>query len=37
MLVHVLALKVDGDYWFNVLLAPLTHHAVPSIHGRVIL
>ena len=35
MLVHVLTLKVDYDNSLRAILVLFTHHAVPSVHGRV--
>jgi hypothetical protein len=37
MLVHVLTLKADDGKSLQLVLVLLTHHAVPSIHGRVVL
>jgi hypothetical protein len=35
MFVYVLALEADGVNASQIVLVLLTHHAVPSVHGRV--
>ena len=37
MLVHVLTLKADDDNSLKLIQVLLTHHVVPSVHGRVVL
>lgn len=37
MLVHVLTLKIDDGKSLQLVSILMTHHAVPSVHGRVVL
>jgi len=37
MFVYVLALQAEDGNLFEHMLRLRTHHAVPSVHGRVVL